>query len=772
MGLNESFMRANLLLLAALGSFLTTATWADTFTVTRTNISGPGSLPVVINTANATPGSHVIEFSTNGIIALSAPLPLITNNLTINGRSNITVSGTFSTRLFAFAPGTTSVLSGMVITAAQGTIGAAISNAGTLTVSGCVLSNNQAVASPGGAIWNNGVLALASCSVVSNRAEAGGGVYSTAGVTVTGSSFVGNTANNGDGGALYSAGPLTITDSEFLANDVSANGSGGAICALNVTTVINSTLNYNRATNGNGGALYATNLVSLSNLYVYGNMARNGGGMFCLGPVTASGIFCEANQAVFGFGGGIFSGAAIALERAQMFYNRAQGGDGQPGSGGGGGGAGLGGAWFHTNGLAGATNVTFSGNTAAGGAGGPIGPSTSVNPDGSPVNTPNNGGAGGGNNAGRAGYYSGGSGLSGGFGGGGGGGAYGATFLNIGGGSSYAGGAGGRGGNLSSVGEQGNGGSGHGGAIFVANGGMALVNCTIADNSATAGAGKTNGLGIGGGIYSYRTIGSSSVTLLNTLIAINSATTSSPDALGTNFSSAGFNLVGNNQGVVGLSINDYQNVLAGLGPFQDNGGNTRTHSLLPGSLAIGGDTSVGAPATDQRGVVRPPSQVDIGAFQFSTAPAVNITTQPLGQTIAPGGGVTLNVAASGTGLSYQWQFNGTNIPSATSPTLNLANLAATNAGAYRVVVSSSAGGSTTSQNANLLFFGELKLYGGTTLGGPVGQQFRVDYADVVNIGTTNWLVLTNVTLPFSPYLVIDLNSPGQTKRFYRAVPLP
>ena len=100
------------------------------------------------------------------------------------------------------------------------------------------------------------------------------------------------------------------------------------------------------------------------------------------------------------------------------------------------------------------------------------------------------------------------------------------------------------------------------------------------------------------------------------------------------------------------------------------------------------------------------------------------------------------------------------------------SLAATNAGAYRVVVTSSAGGSTTSQNASLLFFGELKLYSGTTLGGPVGQQFRVDYADVVNIGTTNWLVLTKLTLPFSPYLVIDPNSPGQTKRFYRAVPLP
>lgn len=48
---------------------------------------------------------------------------------------------------------------------------------------------------------------------------------------------------------------------------------------------------------------------------------------------------------------------------------------------------------------------------------------------------------------------------------------------------------------------------------------------------------------------------------------------------------------------------------------------------------------------------------------------------------------------------------------------------------------SSARGSTTSQSANLLFFGDVKFYGGVTLGGPIGQQFWVDYADVVNVGT-------------------------------------
>lgn len=150
-----------------------------------------------------------------------------------------------------------------------------------------------------------------------------------------------------------------------------------------------------------------------------------------------------------------------------------------------------------------------------------------------------------------------------------------------------------------------------------------------------------------------------------------------------------------------------------------------------------------------------------------------ITAQPVEQTFTLGGSVLLTVTAIGTGLSYQWQFEGANIPGATGPTLNLADLSLVNAGSYRVVVNSTAGGSVTSQATVLspLYFGGLKFYAGITLAGTVGQQFRVDYADVVTPGQTNWLVLTNLTLPASPFLVIDPNSPGQTQRFYRAVPV-
>lgn len=304
---------------------------------------------------------------------------------------------------------------------------------------------------------------------------------------------------------------------------------------------------------------------------------------------------------------------------------------------------------------------------------------------------------------------------------------------------------------------------------------MTLFNYTVISNRAVEGGsvGVGSSPAYGGGIYSHRVSGAGLLALVNTIVGRNSSSSGGPpDLFGTNFSSSGFNLIGNSEGAVGLSINDYQNEPPNVGPLQDNGGGTITHALLMGSLAIGGGTSTGAPVVDQRNVARSPSQMDIGAFQFSTPPSINISTQPISQSFASGGSLTLNVAASGPGLSYQWQHNGTNIPGATNPALSLSNLGATNAGAYRVVISSSAGGSTTSQNANLLFFGDLKIYSGAILGGPVGQQFQVEFADVVSVGTTNWLSLTNVTLPVSPFLVIDPDSPGRTKRFCRALPSP
>ncbi|HEY3856986.1 MAG TPA: MBG domain-containing protein [Verrucomicrobiae bacterium] len=74
-----------------------------------------------------------------------------------------------------------------------------------------------------------------------------------------------------------------------------------------------------------------------------------------------------------------------------------------------------------------------------------------------------------------------------------------------------------------------------------------------------------------------------------------------------------------------------------------------------------------------------------------------ITTQPNSQTVGVGGSVTFTVAATGVApFSYQWQFGGTSIASATQTSFSLSNLVGTNGGNYTVVVTNQWGSVTSS----------------------------------------------------------------------------
>jgi hypothetical protein len=172
-----------------------------------------------------------------------------------------------------------------------------------------------------------------------------------------------------------------------------------------------------------------------------------------------------------------------------------------------------------------------------------------------------------------------------------------------------------------------------------------LVNCTVASNSATGGLGGNPGQGIAGGIYNY----SATVSMLNTIIAGNRASNSSPDLNGA-FVSSGFNLIGNNQGATNLSIFDFQNVTANLGPLQNNGGPTLTCAPVQGSLTINNGTSTGAPNTDQRGVPRPQG----GAFDIGAVEVVTGSPIFLGIAVNGGSGFYLNTIFDATN-SYQVQ---------------------------------------------------------------------------------------------------------------------
>ena len=72
-------------------------------------------------------------------------------------------------------------------------------------------------------------------------------------------------------------------------------------------------------------------------------------------------------------------------------------------------------------------------------------------------------------------------------------------------------------------------------------------------------------------------------------------------------------------------------------------------------------------------------------------------------------------------------------------------------------------GGGTAQPATL----SAQMYAGITIVGTVGRAYRIEFAN--DAGGNNWTALTNLTLPSSPYLFIDLQSAGASKRFYQAV---
>ncbi len=83
----------------------------------------------------------------------------------------------------------------------------------------------------------------------------------------------------------------------------------------------------------------------------------------------------------------------------------------------------------------------------------------------------------------------------------------------------------------------------------------------------------------------------------------------------------------------------------------------------------------------------------LGAYTItnnsSAVPPPPIVTQPVGGARPLGSNHTFTVVAEGTGIRYQWRFNGLDIPGATAPSLILQGLTFADAGAYSCAVSNS-----------------------------------------------------------------------------------
>ena len=155
-----------------------------------------------------------------------------------------------------------------------------------------------------------------------------------------------------------------------------------------------------------------------------------------------------------------------------------------------------------------------------------------------------------------------------------------------------------------------------------------------------------------------------------------------------------------------------------------------------------------------------------GWFVETVAGPPVFVTQPTNQTVMVGETATFNVSATGTPpLSYQWNFNGTNISGATNTTLTLTNVQLNQAGNYAALVAN-AFGSILSSNAMLWVQikydftyttnnGTITISGYTGSGGSVAIPAIINGLPVTSIGDyafnacaslTSVMIGTNVTI--------------------------
>src|SRR5581483_8940301 len=158
--------------------------------------------------------------------------------------------------------------------------------------------------------------------------------------------------------------------------------------------------------------------------------------------------------------------------------------------------------------------------------------------------------------------------------------------------------------------------------------------------------------------------------------------------------------------------------------------------------------------------------------QITVLAPPSIAPQPTNQTVIQGATVTLQSGASGSDpLSYQWYFNGTNLPGAITNTLTLTNIQSSQAGGYNLIVTNVAGADTsmvaqiivlvppsiTLQPTNQVVLpgGTVSFQSGADGSAPLSYQWFFNGTNVAP-STTNFITLSNV-------------QPGQAGGYYLVV---
>ena len=251
--------RAGIVSIAAAAFIFALGTAAHGATITVNSLADPSATGactlhdaiVAANTMIATngcaagTGDDTIQFNVTGTILLGNTLPEVTGTLTINGPASpgITIDGDRKVRVLEIALGATVHLDRVTIAHGVGPTfppGGGISNIGTLTITRSTFSGNSTTIR-GGGIFNSGTLTVVNSTFSGNIATGqnnglpglGGGIFNSGTLTVVNSTFSGNiAARSSDGtfsgslGCAIFGGSLSVTTSTFAGNNVAGGCTG------------------------------------------------------------------------------------------------------------------------------------------------------------------------------------------------------------------------------------------------------------------------------------------------------------------------------------------------------------------------------------------------------------------------------------------------------------------------------------------------------------------------------------------------------------------
>lgn len=540
---------------------------------------------------------------------------LTLNNVTISGNSAVTYGGTLDTGygggIFNTNGGSLTISNSTFTNNTAQRNGAGIfSNVNTqLAIHGTTSFSSNSSQAYGGAISNSGDMTVNGTTFDQNTANDGGAIANLTGASmfVTYATFTGNTANGsnlGGGGAIFNYQASATISASTLTGNIAYGEGGGAINSTGTLNVANSTLSNNEARihasfnpeghdtwPGLGGALYFINgsAITLTGNTISSNQAGTAGGAIYNDPgseLNITSCLLDGNRVTSGgnatnwYGGGIHNGGVLKLNLSTLSNNYIDNG---PSLGGG--------MCIFATGSATITNTTISGNSADVGGGISHLGTGLLTLRGTTISGNNATGVA--TNAYGGGLHSGNQ----------------AVIVNStlsGNHSAFAGGA------------------------IAANGAAAnisLTNATITGNTATNSA---------SGVFNWE----GSVSLANTVIDgscnywhqpkgtfVGDENNSSPVDNGGNVERPG-------NTCYLTSPTSQKNIASPLfSALADNGGPTRTHLPLFGSVLIDKGVSAGCPAVDQIGALRPHDALgdlvadcDAGAVEYESSSQNTVTS--------------------------------------------------------------------------------------------------------------------------------------------------